>query len=80
MSCSVHDMAALERRGIPTTTICTQGFMDAGREKAAMLGMPELRLVSIPFPFASLSPDEARQRGREAIDLIITALTASDSG
>ena len=75
MSCSVHDMAELERRGIATVTVCTAGFLNAGAEKAAMVGMPGLRLVGIPFPFASLAPEAARRRGVDAVDSIIAALT-----
>lgn len=78
MSCSVHDMAELERGGIPTVTVCTEGFLNAGAEKAAMLGMPDLRIVGIPFPFASLAPDEARRRGAEAVEAILGALTGTE--
>lgn len=78
MSCSVHDMVALEQRGIPTVTICTEGFVNAGVEKAALLGLPDLRIISVPFPFASLSPEEARLRGIRAIEAIVAALTAKE--
>ncbi len=79
MSCSVHDMVELERKGIPTVTLCTEGFLNAGGEKAAMSGMPDLRIVGIPFPFASLPPAEARARGVKAFDAIVAALTGTDS-
>lgn len=78
MSCSVHDMYELERQGIATVTVCTAGFLDAGAEKASMVGMPDLRIVGVPFPFASLSPEAARQRGLDAVDAIIAALTGTE--
>ena len=77
MSCSLHDMAQMERLGIPTAAICTSGFVNAGMKQAAMLGIPGLPIVDIPFPFASLPPDQARMRGAEAFDTIVAALTTS---
>ena len=77
MSCSVHDMIQLERKGIATATVCTSGFRNAGMKQAAMLGIPGLPIVDIPFPFASLPPDEARARGVQAFDAIVAALTKS---
>lgn len=77
MSCSVHDMIQLERKGIATVTVCTSGFRNAGMKQAANLGIPNLPIVDIPFPFASLPPEEARARGTQAFDAIVAALTKS---
>ena len=77
MSCSLHDMTQLERQGIPTATVCTSGFVDAGRKQATMLGIPNMPIVDIPFPFASLPPEQARMRGADAVDAIVAALTTS---
>lgn len=79
MSCSVHDMVELERKGVATATLCTTGFLNAGAKQASMLGIPGLRVVAIPFPFASLPPDQARARGGEAFDAIVAALTGADA-
>jgi hypothetical protein len=78
VSCSVHDMVELERKGIATVTLCTEGFLNAGAMKAAVSGMPDLRIVGIPFPFASLPPEGARARGEQALEAIVAALTGSD--
>lgn len=75
MSCSVHDMIQLERKGIATATVCTSGFRNAGMKQASNLGIPHLPIVDIPFPFASLPPEEARARGAQAFDAIVAALT-----
>ena len=77
MSCSVHDMVVLERKGVPTVTLCTTGFHNAGTKQAAMMGIPGLAIVDIPFPFASLAPEQARARGTEVFDAIVAALTGS---
>jgi hypothetical protein len=71
-------MVQLEQKGIATVTLCTEGFLNAGAEKAAMSGMPDLRIVGIPFPFASLPPEDARARGVRAFDAIVAALTGAD--
>lgn len=71
-------MYELERQGIPSVTLCTSGFINAGAKQAAMLGIPGLPIVAIPFPFASLPPDQARARGAQAYDEIVAALTRSE--
>jgi len=78
VSCSVHDMVELERKGIPTVTLCTTGFRNAGMKQASMLGMPGLQIVDIPLPFASLQPEHVRKRGEEAFDAIVASLTTRD--
>ena len=78
MSCSVHDSVQLERAGIATATVCTSGFVNAGMKQATMLGIPDLPIVDIPFPFASLPPELARSRGADAFAAIVRALTTSD--
>ena len=79
MSCSVHDMIQLERKGIATATLCTTGFLNAGAKQASMLGIPNLPIIGIPFPFASLPPDQARLRGVEALEAIVAALTRNEA-
>ena len=79
MSCSVHDMVELERKGIATVTLCTAGFRNAGTKQASMLGIPDLPIVDVPFPFASLPPELARARGVDAFDAIVAALTRNDA-
>ena len=75
MSCSVHDMVELERKGIPSVTLCTVGFLNAGAKQASMLGIPNLPILGIPFPFASLPPEKARARGSEIFESVVRALT-----
>ena len=58
MSCSVHDLVRLERRGIPTAGIGTIPFADEALEQAHLLGMPDLRMVLLPHPIQLLDPDQ----------------------
>ncbi len=70
-------MYEMERKGIPSVSLCTAGFLNAAAMKASMLGIPNLPVVGIPFPFASLPPEAARSRGIDAYDAIVAALTRS---
>ena len=58
MSCSVHDLVRLERRGIPTAGIGTLPFADEALEQARLLGMPDLRMLLIPHPVQLLDPEQ----------------------
>jgi hypothetical protein len=56
VSCSVHDLVRLERRGVATAGIGTLPFADEALEQARVLGMPELRMVLVPHPVQLLDP------------------------
>ena len=58
MSCSVHDLVRLERRGIATAGIGTLPFADEALEQARLLGMPDLRMLLVPHPVQLLSQEE----------------------
>jgi hypothetical protein len=58
VSCSVHDLVRLERRGIPTAGIGTLPFADEAFEQARLLGMPDLRMVLLAHPVQLLDPDQ----------------------
>ena len=58
MSCSVHDVIRLERRGVPTAGIGTIPFADEALEQARLLGMPDLRMVLVPHPVQLLDPEQ----------------------
>jgi hypothetical protein len=57
VSCSVHDLVRLERRGIPTAGIGTIPFADEALEQARVLGMPDLRMLLVEHPVQLLEPD-----------------------
>jgi hypothetical protein len=54
VSCSVHDLVRLERRGVPTAGIGTLPFADEALEQARLLGMPDLRMLLVPHPIQLL--------------------------
>jgi hypothetical protein len=58
VSCSVHDLVRLERRGVPTAGVGTIPFADEALEQARLLGMPDLRMVLVPHPVQLLDDDQ----------------------
>ena len=56
MSCSVHDVVRLERRGVATCAVGTEPFVDEALEQARLLGMPAYRMVFVPHPVQLLTP------------------------
>ena len=61
MSCSMHDILALEDRGIPTVLLCTEPFMNSACDHAAAFGNPDYQAVQVRHPLASLTPEQARE-------------------
>ena len=75
MSCSVHDVVRLERRGIPTAAVGTAPFLDEALEQARLLGLPDYRMVLIPHPVQLLTQEELRVCADAAFDEIAARLT-----
>ena len=74
MSCSVHDLVRLERRGIPTAGIGTLPFADEALEQARLLGMPDLRMLLIPHAVQLLSPEELDALADHVFDRVLKHL------
>ena len=75
MSCSVHDVVRLERRGIPTAAVGTMPFVDEALEQARLLGMPDYRMVLIPHPVQLLTTPELHGHADAAFAEIVRRLT-----
>lgn len=71
----MHDVLALEDRGIPTVLLCTEPFMNSACDHAAAFGNPDYQAVQVRHPLASLTPEQARARADEAFRGVITSLT-----
>ena len=74
MSCSVHDVADLERRGLPGVVVASSEFVDAADAQARSLGFDAAR-VFIPHPIQDRTDEEMRALADGAVDAIITAIT-----
>jgi hypothetical protein len=60
----------LEKRGIPTISICTDEFAPLGRMEAKTLRMPHLSIVTIPHPLGGLKPEEVVAKSEIAFQAI----------
>ena len=77
MSCSVHDVVRLERRGLATCAVGTAPFVDEALEQARVLGMPAYRMVFVPHPVQLLSADELDAVADAALPQIVARLVTS---
>ena len=77
MSCSVHDAVRLERRGIPTAVVGTEPFIDEAIEQARVLGMPDLRIVTVPHPVQLLTREQVEELADRAFDEVVARLVGS---
>ena len=75
MSCSVHDVVRIERRGVPTAAVGTAPFVDEALEQARLLGMPDYRMVLVPHPIQLLTTEELHRHADAAVDEIVERLT-----
>jgi hypothetical protein len=75
VSCSVHDVVRLERRGIPTAAVGTEPFADEALEQARVLGMPDVRMVFVPHPVQLLSDAELAALADGVLEEIVARLT-----
>ena len=78
----MHDLVDYEARGIPSIMVASSEFVHAARTQAAALGMPDLAgwSVFVPHPIQDATDQEIRVKARNAIDAIVIALTAQESG
>ena len=77
MSCSVHDAARLEARGIPTAVVGTEPFLDEALEQARLLGLPNYPVALVAHPVQLLTEAELEVLADEAFPRIEELLVAS---
>jgi hypothetical protein len=70
----VHDIADLERRGVPGVFIASTEFVDAAAAQAKALGFDAAR-VFVTHPIQDRTDDEMRALADAALDEIVAALT-----
>lgn len=69
---------ALEELGIPTVLVCTDAFVPLAKAEAAALGLPNMRIVSIPHPLGGLLEQEVRAKARAVAPSVIEALVGGE--
>jgi hypothetical protein len=77
VSCSVHDAVRLERRGIPTAVVGTEPFIDEALEQARVLGMPDLRIVTVAHPVQLLTHEQVGELADAALAEVTARLVAA---
>jgi hypothetical protein len=77
VSCSVHDAARLEARGIPTAVVGNEPFLDEALEQARLLGLPNYPVALVAHPVQLLTEAELEVLADEAFPRIEELLVAS---
>ena len=70
----MHDIADLERRGIPGVFVASTEFVDAATAQATALGFDAAR-VFVAHPIQDRTDDEMRQYADDAFDTIVGQIT-----
>ena len=68
----------LEKRGVPTVTICTHRFKVLGEVERRALGMPELPMAIAPHPLGGLKPDAVEAKAEALLEQVIAGLPAQE--
>ncbi len=68
-------MVRLERLGVAPAAVATEPFVDEALEQAALLGMPDYRMVFIPHPVQLLTLEQLREHADEVFTQIVSRLT-----
>ncbi len=76
MSCSVHDVANLEERGIPSVFIASDQFRSAREAQSSALGT-DPATVWVPHPIQDRTDDEMKDLARRVGADIVAALLKS---
>ena len=70
----MHDIADLERRGLPGVFVASTEFVDAARAQATALGV-DPRSVFVAHPIQDRTDDELRALADDAVDQLLAAVT-----
>ena len=73
---SVHDAVELERRGVPTVTVCPHLFVRLGEVERRALGMPELPMAIAPHPLGGLKAEAVLAKADALLDQVVLGLTS----
>jgi len=71
----VHDITALEGRGIPSVFVASSEFREAARAQARALGFEPVS-VFVPHPIQDRTDEEVRALADAAVEEVLRALTA----
>jgi len=72
----VHDIADLERRGVPGVFIASTAFVAAAEAQARALGA-DTAAVFVPHPIQDRTDDEITALADAAVDEVVAQLTTN---
>ena len=70
----MHDIAALEERGIPAVFVASTEFVDAAAAQARALGLDPAG-VFVPHPIQDRTDEELRALADAAVDAVVAAVS-----
>ena len=76
MSCSLHDLMNLDRRGIPGLSVVTTEFADAVEVQAKALGF-DPAVVYVPHPIQNRTADELAKIADDAVGGVLELLQSA---
>lgn len=71
----MHDIADLERRGVPGVFVASQVFDQAASAQAAALGFPDIARVFTPHPIQDRTREEVTAYADAIIEAVVAALS-----
>ena len=72
----MHDIADLERRGVPGVFVASSEFVDAAEAQARALGFDAAR-VFVAHPIQDRTDEEMTALADAAVDEVVRAVTAT---
>ena len=66
-----------EKKGIPSTTVCTDEFVALGKAEAQASGLPYLAMITLPHPIGGIDLKEVVKKAHDAMEDMIKILTIS---
>lgn len=65
----------LERRGVPTVTVCSHLFQRLANVERRSLGMPSLPMAIAEHPIGGLAPETAAAKADTLFEVVVNGLT-----
>ena len=65
----------LERRNVPTITVCSHLFQRLGQVERRSLGMPDLPMAIAPHPIGGVPAETAAAKANDLFDAVVAGLT-----
>ena len=70
-------MCELRKRGLVTAVICSEPFLQLGKNQSRVFGVPDLPLLLIPHPLGGLSLEQVEGRAAHAIPQVVNIIKES---